>query len=125
MELDAEDIQVAVEAQENFAAAGDSAMVVALSTDLDDELRDEGFYRELLHRIQNLRKEIDIEYTRRIELSVGGSDRTARVVSAHREHLMAETLCTKLHDPGVPAADSVEREFAIDGERIRVALRPV
>ena len=125
VELDAEDIQVAVEAQDHFAAAGDSAMVVALSTDLDDELRDEGFYRELLHRIQNLRKEIDIEYTRRIELSVGGSDRTARVVSAHREHLMAETLCTQLHDPGTAVAESVEREFAIDGERIRVALRPV
>ena len=125
VEVDAEDIQVAVEAQEHFAAAGDSAMVVALSTDLDDELRDEGFYRELLHRIQNLRKEIDIEYTRRIELSVGGSERTDRVVSAHREHLMAETLCTKLRGPGAASADSVEREFAIDGEEIRVAMRPV
>ena len=123
--LDSEDVQVSVEAEEHFAAAGDSAMVAALSTELDDQLRDEGFYRELLHRIQNLRKETDIEYTRRIELSLEGSERMARIVGDHREHLMAETLCTSLRNSGGTIASGIERDFEIDGERIRLVMETV
>ena len=123
--LDSEDVQVSVEAEEHFAAAGDSAMVAVLSTELDASLRDEGFYRELLHRIQNLRKEADIEYTRRIQLSLEGSKRVARIVEANREHLMSETLCTKLSDGTGSVPNGVERAFEIDGERIRLVMETV
>lgn len=123
--LDSEDVQVSVEAEEHFAAAGDSSMVAVLSTELDEQLRDEGFYRELLHRIQNLRKETDIEYTRRIELSLEGSERLARIVGDNREHLMSETLCTNLRDGADGTADGIERAFEIDGERIRLVMETV
>ncbi len=123
--LDSEDVEISVEAEEHFAAAGDSAIVTVLSTELDDELRDEGFYRELLHRIQNLRKETDIEYTRRIELRIGGSERTARIVGRHRSHLMAETLCTSLLEAGAESVPGDSRDFEIDGERVHVVMRPV
>ena len=123
--LDSEDVQVSVEAEESFAAAGDSTMVAVLSTELDEELLDEGFYRELLHRVQNLRKTADIEYTRRIGLFVEGSDRTARIVAQHREHLMAETLCTKLAESPISEADAVTEAFQIDGEQIRLEMLPL
>lgn len=123
--LDSEDVQVSVEAEEHFAAAGDSATVVVLSTELDEELRDEGFYRELLHRVQNLRKEIDIEYTRRIELSVEGSERTARVISQNRDHMMSETLSVKMAPKDAAGANDTERMFEVDGERVRVVMTPV
>ncbi len=123
--LDSEEVQVSVEAEEHFAAAGDSAMVAVLSTELDDQLRDEGLYRELLHRIQNLRKETDIEYTRRIELCLQGSERMSRIVSENREHLMAETLCTNLSDGADDGANGIERAFEIDGERIRLVMETV
>ena len=123
--LDSEDVQVSVEAEESFAAAGDSTMVAVLSTELDEELLDEGFYRELLHRVQNLRKTADIEYTRRIGLFVEGSDRTARIVAQHREHLMAETLCTKLAESPIREADAITEAFQIDGEQIRLEMLPL
>ncbi|MDE0109302.1 MAG: isoleucine--tRNA ligase [Bryobacterales bacterium] len=123
--LDSEDVQVSVEAEESFAAAGDSTMVAVLSTELDEELLDEGFYRELLHRVQNLRKTADIEYTRRIGLFVEGSDRTARIVAQYREHLMAETLCTKLAESPIREADAVTEAFQIDGEQIRLEMLPL
>jgi isoleucyl-tRNA synthetase len=124
MVLDGEDVQVSVEAEASFAAAGDSTMVAVLSTELDDELRDEGFYRELLHRIQNLRKTADIEYTRRIELFVEGSERTRRIVAQQREHLMAETLCTKLAEAPSGGADAIAQAFQIDDEQIRLEMLP-
>ncbi len=123
--LDSDDVQVNVEAEEHFAAAGDSAMVAVLSTELDDSLRDEGFYRELLHRIQNLRKETDIEYTRRIELALDGSERMSRIVSQNRDHLMAETLCTTLREGSAGATGGIQRAFEIDGEHIRVVMETV
>ena len=123
--LDSEDVQVSVEAEESFAAAGDSTMVAVLSTELDEELLDEGFYRELLHRVQNLRKTADIEYTRRIGLFVEGSDRTARIVAQNREHLMAETLCTKLAESPIGEADAISEAFQIDGEQIRLEMLPL
>ena len=125
VELVSGDVEVSVTAEEHFAAAGDSEIVVVLSTDLDDELRDEGLYRELLHRIQNLRKETDIEYTRRIALSIQGSERVSRVVTTHSEHLMSETLCTSFRDPVGSGAGGAQRDFDIDGERVRVELHPL
>lgn len=123
--LDTEDMEVLVEAEPHFAAAGDSTMVAVLSTELDDELRDEGLYRELLHRIQNLRKEEDIEYTCRIELSVTGSDRLARILEAHRQHLMAETLCVRLKGAEAEPSAGAVRVFDIDDERARVVMTPL
>ena len=125
VQIDSEDVEISVEAEEHFAAAGDSAIVTVLSTELDDSLRDEGFYRELLHRIQNLRKETDIEYTRRIELCIEGSDRAARIVGQHRGHLMSETLCTTLLGPDEVSGSGDSRDFEIDGERVRVVMRLV
>ena len=123
--LDSEDVQVSVEAEAQFAAAGDSAIVAVLSTDLDEGLRDEGFYRELLHRIQNLRKETDIEYTRRIHLKLAGSERLDRIVSENREHLMAETLCTRIAIGQGGGPGACERAFEIDGENVRVVMETV
>ncbi len=123
--LDGDDVQVSVEAEESFAAAGDSAMVAVLSTELDEELLDEGFYRELLHRVQNLRKAADIEYTRRIRLFVEGAERTARIVGRNREHLMAETLCAELAATPAGATEAIAEAFHIDGERIRLEMLPL
>ena len=125
LRLDSEDVQVSVEAEESFAAAGDSTMVVVMSMELDDELRDEGYYRELLHRVQNLRKTADIEYTRRVELFVDGSERTERIVNSQRAHLMAETLCSSLRDTEDGWQAEFTAEFEIDGEQIRLAMEPV
>ncbi|MCY4187668.1 MAG: DUF5915 domain-containing protein, partial [Bryobacterales bacterium] len=123
--LDGDDVQVSVEAEESFAAAGDSAMVAVLSTELDEDLLDEGFYRELLHRVQNLRKAADIEYTRRIRLFVEGAERTARIVDQNKDHLMAETLCTELAATPSGATEAIDEAFHIDGERIRLEMLPL
>ncbi len=120
--LDREDVQVRVEAQRSFAAAGDSTMVVLLSTELDQQLRDEGLYRELLHRVQNLRKAADIEYTTRIRLYLAASSRVAGIVASHRAHLMQETLCTALLDAAPTAPGTFEESFSMDGEEVRLVM---
>ena len=104
------------------AAAGDRTAVVVLNIELDDKLREEGLYRELLHRVQNLRKELDVEYTQRIRLSVQGSDRVQRIINENQSHFMGEVLCTELrHDE--PSWNGAERRtINIENEEVTVLL---
>jgi isoleucyl-tRNA synthetase len=118
--LDMEDVEVTVQAKEGYAAAGDQIAVVVLSTELTEDLIDEGIYRELLNRIQTLRKELELEYTQRIRLSIKGSERLERVIEERREHLMRETLCVELAEEPLEGAD--RREVEIEGEPAKILL---
>ena len=118
LSLDLEDVEVAVQAKEGYAAAGDQTAVVVLSTELTPELIDEGIYRELLSRVQGFRKELGLEYTQRICLAVDGPESIAAIVASRREHFMKETLCVELVD----ALQGSKREVEIAGDAVTITL---
>ena len=120
--LEPDDVEVVVESVGHYAAAGDRTTVVVLNTELNDQLRDEGFYRELLHRIQNLRKELDVEYTQRVRLSIQGSQRLHRILAANEEHFKAETLCVELRNDNGMWDGAQQKQFDIEGEEVTVSL---
>jgi isoleucyl-tRNA synthetase len=119
VELGPDEIEVAVEASEGFAAAGGKAGVVVLHTALTDELRDEGLFREILSRVQGVRKEMSLGFTERIDLAISGSERVRRVAEASREVLMREALCSKL-EIGEVSVDA--RKVSVDGEDLVIAV---
>lgn len=119
VDLGPEEIEVVVEANDGFAAAGGRAGVVVLHTALTDGLRDEGLFREVLARVQAFRKDLDLGFTERIGLGVGGSERVQRVAQANREVLASEALATAVvisADEGALAGD--KREVTVDGEAL-------
>ena len=122
--LEPDDVEVLVESAGHYAAAGDRTTVVVLNTELNDQLREEGFYRELLHRVQNLRKELDIEYTQRIRLSIKGSERLRRILAANEEHFKVETLCVELRNDDGKWDGAQQKQFDIEGEEVTVSLAP-
>ncbi|XXX82686.1 isoleucine--tRNA ligase [Sorangium sp. So ce134] len=124
VELGPEEIEVAVEAGEGFAAAGGRAGVVVLHTALTDELRDEGLGREILSRVQGLRKELDLGFTERIRLAIDGSERARKVAGAASEILMQEALADELVLGAAPAAwaQAERRELNVDGEALALAI---
>ena len=124
--LEPEDVAFDVVADdvEHYAAAGDRTTVVVLNTELNEQLRDEGFYRELLRRVQNLRKELDIEYTQRIRLSIQGSERLRKILEANEEHFKAETLCVELRTDETKWDGAQQKQFDIEGEEVTVSLAP-
>ncbi|AUX33373.1 MULTISPECIES: isoleucine--tRNA ligase [Sorangium] len=124
VELGPEEIEVAVEAGEGFAAAGGRAGVVVLHTALTDALRDEGLGREILSRVQGLRKELDLGFTERIRLAIDGSERARKVAGAAREILMQEALAAELVLGAAPAAwgQAERRELSVDGEALAIAI---
>ncbi|MFO0665881.1 MAG: isoleucine--tRNA ligase [Polyangiaceae bacterium] len=96
VELVRDDLELTYETKPDFFAAGDRTGVVVLDTRLDDELRDEGLYREVLSKVQGMRKDAGLDFADRIHLTIHGSERTLRVVKAHEKNLAAEVLATEV-----------------------------
>ena len=119
--LGPDEIEVAVEAAEGFAAAGDRVGVVVLHTELTEALVDRGLAREVLSRVQAMRKDVGLGFTDRIRLALDGSDRIRRVCEAARDAIARDALATEIVI-GAPAEGAEVREVAFDGESLRIAL---
>ena len=104
--LGPDDLIVEVHAKEGFAAASAGIGVVVLDIKLTDELVEEGLYREVLNRIQTLRKELNLDYQARIRLAVSGDAALVGACRSRAEALAKETL-----------ANEVVFDTSIEGER--------
>ncbi len=102
VEITPEDVVVQREEKQGLTVANDSELTVGLDTFLDDSLRKEGLAREFVSRTQNLRKEIGLDVSDRIELAFSGDKQLAEAVAAHREYIMNETLAVSLAEKSLP-----------------------
>jgi isoleucyl-tRNA synthetase len=121
IDLVREDVEATFETRPGFAAAGDRVGVVILETTLDDELRDLGFFRELLNRVQTARKEMELDYTDRIRIGILGGDRVKRIVEEHAAELAREALAVAVSTAEVPPAATT---YALDleGEAVTIGV---
>ena len=92
-----------------FCVAADASLTIALDTELNDELLAEGYARELVSRIQNLRKEMDLQVSDRIAVRVTAGQDLLDALASGREHICAETLATNIEF--IPAGSE-----ALDGD---------
>jgi isoleucyl-tRNA synthetase len=118
-----EDVEVTIVANDGFAAAASSVGVVVLHTQLTEELIDQGLAREVLSRVQALRKELSLGYTERIRLAVAGSPRVVRVCKQHGAMVAAEALVQGGIETTAPTfSPAISREIELGGETIRIDL---
>jgi isoleucyl-tRNA synthetase len=118
-----EDVEVRAEARSGYTAASDGAYLAALRTELTPELEEEGLVRELLHRLQNLRKRAGLKISDRIRAYIDASPRLAQAVEAHHAEILVETRAVSLEIH--PAGDLPEAHRAIfefGGETATVAI---
>jgi isoleucyl-tRNA synthetase len=121
IDLVREDVEASFETKPGFAAAGDRVGVVILETTLDDELKDLGFFRELLNRVQNARKEMALEYTDRIKVGIRGGDRVRRIVEAHAAELAREALASSVSTSDLPP-DGTTYDLDVEGEAVTIGV---
>jgi isoleucyl-tRNA synthetase len=102
-------------------------ITVALDPALDDELRAEGIARELVNRIQRLRKDAGLEITDRIELLLGGADAVQAAATTHRVFIAGETLAVSVTTGDGAAGEAFPhvRDVDLAGLAARIALRAV
>ncbi|HYC31703.1 MAG TPA: class I tRNA ligase family protein, partial [Gemmatimonadales bacterium] len=120
-----EDVVVEREVASDWHVASDGPYVVALDPHLTDALRREGYAREMVNRVQRLRKEAGYVFTDRIGLWVAG-DKAEAVLDAvrgHADYIRAETLARRL-EVGVRAPmPDLEQEVDIDGHGVVVGVQ--
>lgn len=123
--LGPEEIAVSVEAQAGFAAASGPAGVVVLHTTLTPDLVEEGLFREVLSRVQALRKELDLEYTGRIRLWLSGDAKLLAAVRPRAAALARETLADEVLLASEPDPAASVRDAEIGGASLRIGLARV
>ena len=94
--VDLEDVEIFSEDIPGWTVANEGALTVALDITVTDELRNEGIARELVKRIQNLRKESGFEITDRIAIQLEHNPQTDRAVEAFGDYISAQVLADSL-----------------------------
>jgi isoleucyl-tRNA synthetase len=94
--LGVEDVEITSQDIEGWLVANEGALTVALDITISEELREEGIARELVNRIQNLRKDSGFEVTDRIHVKLQENDEVCKAVHSNLEYIKAETLTDKL-----------------------------
>jgi isoleucyl-tRNA synthetase len=117
-----EEVEVRVQARSGFAVASEGAYLAALVTDLTPELLNEGLAREFVRRVQDLRKQADLDIADRIRLYYSASTRLAAAVEANRSYIMSETLAVEMTAGNVPL-DAAQTSDTFDGEEITAAIK--
>jgi isoleucyl-tRNA synthetase len=123
VQLGPEEVGVAEEPVTGWRVVREGGTSVALDLEVSPELRLEGLARDLVRAVQDLRKAAGLAVEDRIELAVKAQGEVAAAVDAHRDYLLGETLATALHR--APQGDGYDATVALDGEQVRLWLRPV
>jgi isoleucyl-tRNA synthetase len=120
VELNLDDVVISSEDLEGWLVANDGDLTVALDVNLTDELKAEGIARELVNRIQNIRKDSDFEVTDRVKLTLQSSDYISEAVAKFSTYICNEVLATELKV--VDGADFGQEVELEEGVMLKIAV---
>ncbi|MGA7161059.1 MAG: isoleucine--tRNA ligase [Bacteroidota bacterium] len=112
--ITSEDVEVLHEDLHGWLVETDGGMTVALDTEITPELRNEGFAREFVNRVQNMRKEAGFDVTDRISIYYAGTDVLMGALESMKEYIAHETLAVDVY-PTLHAGEISSKE-SINGE---------
>ena len=119
--LGPDDVSLILEPLEGYQVEAESGHAVALALELDDELVREGLAREIVHAVQNARKDAGLEVTDRISLALAGDPELIEAARAHEDYLGGEVLATSISFDGEAGGHST----AVAGLELRIAVERV
>ncbi|MCG4572621.1 isoleucine--tRNA ligase [Clostridium cochlearium] len=121
IELNEENLLVTMKGLEGFAFAGEGTIGVVLNTTITEELKEEGQLREILSKIQNMRKEKEFEVADRIKLYVSGNEALEKVVKKFEDSIRKETIAEEvLYNKDIEYVDC-----KINGEDFKIQVEVI
>ena len=122
IELTADDLLISAEQLENSFAVTDNGYTVALDTELTDELIAEGFVREIISKVQTMRKDADFNVTDHIDVTIKGSEKLEKIIADHLGDIAGDVLAdsVKLAEP-----EGTVKEWDINGENAVIGVKAV
>ena len=120
--LGADDMQITTEGIEGWLVSSEGGVTVALDTVLTQELVHEGYARESINRLQNLRKRTGYEVSDRIDVEFKASSELAAALAHHERWIRNEVLALAFKRVDEPNGEAVEA-FAFSGEELTLGIR--
>ena len=120
VELTLEDALISTQDIPGWAVTSQDDLTVALDMTITDELMQEGLAREIVNRVQNLRKTGGFEVTDRIELLIEMNDKIQAAVDKFGDYICTETLATITK---VDALEGVEAEELVEGVNVKLKIQ--
>ena len=122
VEILPEEVLVDVKSKKDYGIETDGRFTVGMSKDISDELKQEGFCRELVHHIQNFRKESDFKIENTISLYVKSEEKWVNgIVEKYIEYIKKETLAENLSH--IALEDHEEKYIKIEGKNITIGIK--
>ncbi len=120
--LSQEDLLIDMAQTEGYVSESDNQVTVALDTNLTPELLEEGFVRELVSKIQTMRKEAGFEVMDRIYVYQSGNDRLAEILNGHRVEIGGEVLADEIR---IGLEGGYKKEWNINGEKTTLGVEKI
>lgn len=120
VELGKDDLLIAEKNKSGFAAQSGKNFLAVLDTSLDETLIQEGYVREIVSKVQTMRKESGFAVTDHIVLGCSGDEEITRVVERYREKIMREVLAQSL-----AAAEKDAKAWDINGKSVTLSVKKI
>lgn len=119
VEVFKDDVLIDTQQKDGFVSASDAGFTVVLDTNLTDELIEEGFVREIISKIQTMRKDSGFEVTDRISVVFDGSEKIAKIFAANDAEIKSQTLADS-----IDAGDAKDgKNWNVNGEKVDIAIQ--
>ena len=120
IELTKDDLLISTAQKEGYVAATDNGYTVVIDTNLTEELLEEGFVREIISKIQTMRKEADFEVQDHILVSYTGNDKVAGIMAKNADYIASEVLANSVTEGTL---DGYTKDWKINGEEVTFTVK--
>ena len=117
-----EDLLITMTQQEGYVTEGDNEVIVVLNTNLTEELIQEGFVREIISKLQTMRKEAGFEVMDKIAVSYKAQERINQIFDKQGIQIQSEVLADKITAGTITG---YEKEWNINGEKVVLGVEKI
>ena len=117
--LTEEDLLIDMAQTEGYVSDGDNEITVVLDTKLTPELIEEGYVREIISKVQTMRKEADFEVTDKIVVYCEGNERIAELLKKNQEEIQSEVLAREVR---FGETKGYVKDWNINGEEVTLGV---
>ena len=118
--LEKDDLLIDIAQTEGYVSQSDNKITVVLDTNLTPELLEEGFVREIISKIQTMRKEAGFEVMDKITIYAKGNDKVTDIMTKNKDGIISEVMATDLVTGSV---EGYEKEWNINGEDVVMGVK--
>ena len=118
--LEKDDLLIDIAQTEGYVSESDNKITVVLDTKLTPELLEEGFVREIISKVQTMRKEAGFEVMDKITVFAKDNEKVINILNANADEIKSEVLAT---DIVTGSTDGYEKSWNINGEEVVMAVK--